>query len=247
MTDEQLASRWPAVILLVVIGLGYLSWLPLNLAMPIGEVQWLGLSAWFPGIILLTLLLRITLAFIVLSMAKERQELEQRVDALTDALTGLLNRRALFEVADALGQDRQLGGAAISVLIFDLDHFKETNDRFGHALGDRVPKLFAHTASTHLNGSSVVARLGGEEFVAILPGAYPLEAFGAGEAVRRAFANSAAFVDGLAVGAKRALAVGLSTKTRPHWRCQSRYADAVPLAPSPDVSQARREPAPERA
>jgi GGDEF domain-containing protein len=102
-------------------------------------------------------------------MAKERQELEQRVDALTDALTGLLNRRALFEVADALGQDRQLGGAAISVLIFDLDHFKETNDRFGHALGDRVPKLFAHTASTHLNGSSVVARLGGEEFVAILP------------------------------------------------------------------------------
>jgi hypothetical protein len=101
MTDEQLASRWPAVILLVVIGLGYLSWLPLNLAMPIGEVQWLGLSAWFPGIILLTLLLRITLAFIVLSMAKERQELEQRVDALTDALTGLLNRRALFEVADA--------------------------------------------------------------------------------------------------------------------------------------------------
>ena len=72
-TDEQLPSRWPAVILLVVIGLGYLSWLPLNLAMPIGEVQWLGLSAWFPGIILLTLLLRITLAFIVLSMAKERQ------------------------------------------------------------------------------------------------------------------------------------------------------------------------------
>ena len=42
-------------------------------------------------------------------MAKERQELEQRVDALTDALTGLPNRRALFEVADALGQNRQLG------------------------------------------------------------------------------------------------------------------------------------------
>ena len=179
VTDEQLPSRWPAVILLVVIGLGYLSWLPLNLAMPIGEVQWVGLSAWFPGIILLTLLLRITLAFIVLSMAKERQELEQRVDALTDALTGLPNRRALFEVADALGQNRQLGGAAISVLIFDLDHFKETNDRFGHALGDRVLKLFANTASTHLNGPSVVARLGGEEFVAILPGADPLEAFGA--------------------------------------------------------------------
>ena len=64
----------------VVIGLGYLSWLPLNLAMPIGEVQWVGLSAWFPGIILLTLLLRITLAFIVLSMAKGARNWS-RVDA----------------------------------------------------------------------------------------------------------------------------------------------------------------------
>ena len=83
----------------------------------------------------------------------------------------------------------------------DLDHFKQTNDRFGHALGDRVLKLFATTASAHLNGTSLVARLGGEEFAAILPGADPLEAACAGEAVRHAFANSAAFVDGLPVGA----------------------------------------------
>ena len=113
--------------------------------MPIGEAHWLALSTWSPGIILLTLLLGIALAFIVLSMAKERQELQQRVDALTDALTGLPNRRALFEVADALGQNRQIKADAISVLIFDLDHFKETNDRFGHALGDRVLRLFATT------------------------------------------------------------------------------------------------------
>jgi diguanylate cyclase (GGDEF)-like protein len=198
---ERLASRWPAVILLVVIGLGYLSWLPLNLAMPIHESQWVFASIWFPTVILITLLLRIALAFIVLSMAKERQELEQRVDALTDSLTGLPNRRALFEAADALGQDRDRRGDAVSVLIFDLDHFKETNDRFGHALGDRVLKLFATTASAHLNGGSIVARLGGEEFAAILTGADPLEAAGAADAVRRTFAKSAAFVDGLPVGA----------------------------------------------
>ena len=197
----RLASRWPAVSLLVVIGLGYLSWLPLNLAMPIHESQWVFASIWFPTVILITLLLRIALAFIVLSMAKERQELEQRVDALTDSLTGLPNRRALFEAADALGQDKDRRGDAVSVLIFDLDHFKETNDRFGHAFGDRVLKLFAATASAHLDGGSIVARLGGEEFAAILPGADPLEAAGAAEAVRRAFAKSAAFVDGLPVGA----------------------------------------------
>ncbi len=227
VSDEHLPSRWPAVILLVVTGLGYLSWLPLNLAMPIGEAQWVGLSEWFPGIILLTLLLRTTLAFIVLSMAKERQELEQRVEALTDALTGLPNRRALFEVADALGQNRHLGGDAISVLIFDLDHFKETNDRFGHALGDRVLKLFANTASAHLNGTSVVARLGGEEFVAILPGADPLEAFGAAEAVRRAFANSAAFVDGLAVGATVSVGAASDVAIKGDLNALFRRADAA--------------------
>ena len=87
------------------------------------------------------------------------------------------------------------------MLIFDLDQFKQTNDRFGHELGDRVLKLFAITAEAHCNGTGMVARLGGEEFAAILPGADPLEAVGTGEAVRRAFAKSAAFVDGLPVGA----------------------------------------------
>jgi diguanylate cyclase (GGDEF)-like protein len=169
--------------------------------MPIGKAQWAVLSVWFPAIILLTLLLRVALAFIVLSMAKERRELEQRVEALTDVLTGLPNRRALFEVADAIGQNRQLKADAIAVLIFDFDHFKQTNDRFGHALGDRVLKLFAITAQAHLNGPSIVARFGGEEFAAILPGADPLEAACAGEAVRHPFANSATFVDGLPVGA----------------------------------------------
>jgi predicted signal transduction protein with EAL and GGDEF domain len=67
-------------------------------------------------------------------------------------------------------------------------------------LGDRVLKLFATTARTQLDGSSIVARLGGEEFAAILPGADPLQAASAAEAVRHAFANSAAFFDGLPVG-----------------------------------------------
>jgi diguanylate cyclase (GGDEF)-like protein len=169
--------------------------------MPISQSQWIGASFWFPSVIVFTLLLRVALAFIVLSMAKERRAMERRIEALTDALTGLPNRRALFETADALSQDHDLKTDAVSVLIFDLDHFKQTNDRFGHALGDRVLKLFATTAENHLNGTGMVARLGGEEFAAILPGADPLEAVGTGEAVRRAFANSGAFVDGLPVGA----------------------------------------------
>ena len=223
---EQLPSRWPAVGLLVVTGLGYLSWLPLNLAMPISESQWVDASLWFPSVILITLLLRVALAFIVMAMTKERRAMERRVEALTDALTGLPNRRALFEAADALGQDRDLRADAISVLIFDLDHFKLTNDRFGHELGDRVLKLFATTAQAYCDGAGLVARLGGEEFAAILPGD-PLEAVGTGEAVRRAFANSGAFVDGLAVGATVSVGAACDLGTAGDLSALFRRADAA--------------------
>jgi len=201
LRDEQITSRALAMVLLVGVGLSYLSWLPLNLLMPIREAEWVMVSFWFPATIFLTVLLRTALAFTVLSMAKERRERERRIEALTDALTGLANRRALFEAADNLNHHRNLNGQAISVLIFDLDHFKETNDRFGHALGDRVLKLFAAAARKHLDGASIIARLGGEEFAAIFPCDDPLEAAGAAEAVRHAFANAAAFADGLPVGA----------------------------------------------
>jgi hypothetical protein len=63
---ERLPSSLPAIILLGLTGLGYLSWLTLDVAMPIQESQWVALSLWFPSVILGTLLLRITLAFIVL-------------------------------------------------------------------------------------------------------------------------------------------------------------------------------------
>jgi diguanylate cyclase (GGDEF)-like protein len=196
---KQPASRWPVVVLLVILGCFQMLWFPLNIAMPINEARWVAASIWFPTVMLLALLLRVAIAFVVLSLAKERSNIERRIEALTDALTGLPNRRALFEAADAFGHDRT--GGAISVLIFDLDHFKRTNDRFGHELGDRVLKLFATTVRTHLEGSSIVARLGGEEFAAILPNVDRLGAVETGEAVRSAFAKSAAFVDGLPMGA----------------------------------------------
>lgn len=197
---ERLKSRWPAVILQLASAVGYLSWLPLIVTTPIREAVLVFASTWFPAVILLTLLLRVALSFLVLAMAKERQELKQRVGALTDPLTGLPNRRALFEAADLLSHNPGLvKGQPVSVLIFDLDRFKETNDSFGHAVGDRVLKIFAATLTQQLHKDCIVARVGGEEFAAILPRADPVTATHAAEAVRSAFASSAATVDGLAV------------------------------------------------
>jgi diguanylate cyclase (GGDEF)-like protein len=199
---ERLQSRWAGVVLLLLTALAFLSWLPLDLTRPIREAAFIFASDWFPAVILLTLLLRTALAFLVLAVAKEREELKQRTGALTDPLTGLPNRRALFEAADALGQRR--GGipkaAPISVLLFDLDRFKETNDTYGHLVGDRVLRIFASTLSERLDQGSIIARVGGEEFAAILPFADQVMAVEAGETVRSAFAASAAMVDGVAIG-----------------------------------------------
>ncbi len=198
--SEPLASRWPTVFLLIATGAGYLTWLPLALTMPIGKVSLVFASHWFPAVILIATLGRIALAFAVLAMAKERQELKQRMDALTDPLTGLPNRRALFEAAEMLAQhSKYLKGDPISVLVFDLDHFKRINDTFGHRLGDRVLQLFARTLSGELESGSIVGRLGGEEFAAILPGANLETAAHTAEAVRTTFATSAEMIDGMPV------------------------------------------------
>jgi len=199
--DERLTSRKPAIALLVFTAIGQLSWLPLLLSKPIGEVGQVYTSDWFPFVLIVTLSLRVALAFLVLAMSKERQESKQRAGALTDPLTGLPNRRALFEVADALAQ-RSLTreNIPVSVLLFDLDRFKETNDGFGHLVGDRVLGIFASTLKGHFGHDATIARLGGEEFAAILQGADAKAAVEAGEAVRSSFASSAALVDGMAVG-----------------------------------------------
>lgn len=198
---ERLVSRWPAILLLVLMGVGYLAWMPLALTMPIHETSLVYASRWMPTVVLIALLGRIALAFVVLAIVKERQEMRQRLFALTDPLTGLPNRRALFEVAEAVAaHSQEFKGAPICVMLFDLDHFKKINDTYGHRLGDRVLQLFSKTLIDELDSGSTVGRLGGEEFAAILPGTKLSTAATKAEGVRAAFARAASFIDGLPVG-----------------------------------------------
>ncbi|MGD8321557.1 MAG: diguanylate cyclase [Gemmatimonadota bacterium] len=90
--------------------------------------------------------------------------------AVTDALTGIWNRRKFFEEADRFIRLLQQTGGPFSLIILDLDDFKSINDRFGHLAGDEVLRLVAAELRELRRGSDIVARLGGEEFVVALPG-----------------------------------------------------------------------------
>jgi diguanylate cyclase (GGDEF)-like protein len=115
----------------------------------------------------------IALAFhatlITLVVGRLLAELQHR--ARHDGLTGLLNRRAMEEAMDAQMQRSQRNGESFSVLMLDLDHFKAINDRFGHAVGDRALKHAGALLKAGVREVDSVARFGGEEFVALMPGA----------------------------------------------------------------------------
>lgn len=92
--------------------------------------------------------------------------------ASTDPLTGLINRRRLDERL----REIQAEGAVFSLAMADLDRFKALNDTHGHAMGDRALRLFAHVLRSALRPEDVCARIGGEEFVVVLPGCPVTEA-----------------------------------------------------------------------
>ncbi|RFC63684.1 sensor domain-containing diguanylate cyclase [Fulvimarina endophytica] len=101
-----------------------------------------------------------------LTLASEATRLAE-----TDVLTGLANRRrVLDEIAEAVGTART-SGAPCALAIFDIDHFKRVNDTFGHETGDAVLRRVASTATAAVRRGDLVGRLGGEEFVVIIPGA----------------------------------------------------------------------------
>lgn len=162
--------------------------------------------AWFALFALETLLYVVATAFIVAIMAKDQVALVHKTAAMTDPLTGLFNRRAFFEAGQRLIGYQARRGGAVSVLAFDLDHFKAINDRFGHAGGDDALRSFASTAGGRMRATDIIGRLGGEEFAAILPG-NAAEAAIVAERVRTAFQAAAVEISGFRMNATVSIGV----------------------------------------
>jgi diguanylate cyclase (GGDEF)-like protein len=101
----------------------------------------------------------------------ERKKAEATLEYLarTDALTGVYNRRYLLELAEHEFDIAKRYGQPLSVIMFDIDHFKNINDTFGHILGDRMLQGVAQITRSQLRDVDLFGRYGGEEFVIVLP------------------------------------------------------------------------------
>ncbi|WP_037148652.1 GGDEF domain-containing protein [Rhizobium freirei] len=171
---------------IMVAMLPVLQWLDL-LPLPIMEVMRFGvLLAWIIGGTV-SGALAILAGFSIHKLAVSRAEFERL--SRTDGLSGLLNRRAFTEALTKAGH-----GA--SLVIFDVDRFKTINDRFGHASGDAVIIAVSQILGRVFTGEDMIARLGGEEFGAIIHGGDIDERIARVEAIKEQVANHPIAIDG---------------------------------------------------
>ena len=127
--------------------------------------------------------------FVIFMMVSDRAVAVHKTAASIDPLSGMLNRRGFSEACARVIEREATAGRPVTVMIFDLDHFKSINDRFGHPAGDEILKLFSAVVINNLRISDLSGRIGGEEFAALLPCSLE-EGVLVAERVREAFENS---------------------------------------------------------
>jgi diguanylate cyclase (GGDEF)-like protein len=208
--SEALVSRWPAIFMLFAHGALFLLRTPLAAMVPFLPAPDIYASVWLTVLSFEALLFTISIAFIFLAMAKERTEYRQRTAAMVDPLTGIANRRSFLSDGGEVARRHATTASPIAVLLMDLDHFKSINDRFGHAIGDRVLQVFAESTQETIRPTDLFGRLGGEEFAAVLGNLKREEAVALAERIHEHFVDAAAYVDGYAVGATVSIGVVVS-------------------------------------
>lgn len=193
---EKLNARWPLVALLAfhaVVFLGAGCEIVLG-TFDLNEPP--RLASFFGAYHFETIIYSMGTAIFMGMLYRERAEIQYINAARRDLLTGTVNHGAWLDGARRLLERCQRDGLPLSMIMFDLDHFKAVNDNHGHLAGDRVLCDFANTVREALRPSDFFGRYGGEEFVVVLPGATIETAAVIADRVRRAFADSHRFLDG---------------------------------------------------
>lgn len=133
----------------------------------------------------------------LLLLAAERNRNTLVAIAQHDPLTGAMNRSGLERAMARIATDAGKRPGRLTLLLIDIDHFKSLNDTHGHAAGDRILQLFAEAARSELRASDVLARHGGDEFVALLPHMSTRDAVRVANRIRSAFGRALADRDGV--------------------------------------------------
>ena len=134
---------------------------------------------------LLIMPLALSAAVAILSTALMRSDVAHRSEAVIDPLTGMLNRNSLKDRTFELKHQSERTGQPVGLIVGDLDHFKGVNDSHGHATGDAVLQDVAYLLRKHLRAFDLAYRIGGEEFLVLVPGADALQAAAMAEKLRR--------------------------------------------------------------
>jgi diguanylate cyclase (GGDEF)-like protein len=190
---RKLQRRWPAIVVPVLHGL------VLMLPILLGDYfqpreDPLHPSVWVMVFSIELVLYVVGTVFVIFMLVSERAVTAHKTAASMDPLTGMFNRRGFAEATARVIEREAQAGRPVTVMIFDIDHFKSINDRFGHPAGDEILKLFATVVVSNLRLTDLSGRVGGEEFAALLPCALE-EGVLVAERVREAFAASGIAVE----------------------------------------------------
>lgn len=161
-------------------------WLALNQGLLLADGEFIPIvfGVWAVGLIFVPLAMLVDFSRRYKTLKSTVKRLQQL--ALRDDLTGVNNRRHLMDYLHRQKAAVDRGGPTFSICYADLDHFKQTNDLYGHLAGDEVLQAFAELAATTVRDIDFVARIGGEEFVLVLSGASARDAYPVAERLRLA-------------------------------------------------------------
>jgi diguanylate cyclase (GGDEF)-like protein len=190
---RTLQKRWPAIVVPVLHGLVLMLPIVLGDFLRPQDAAFDG-SIWVTIFSIELVLYAVGTVFVIFMLVSERAVTVHKTAASMDPLTGMFNRRGFSEATARVIEREATAGRPVTVLIFDIDHFKSINDRFGHPAGDEILKLFSTIVINSLRISDLSGRIGGEEFAALLPCSLE-EGVLAAERVREAFAESGIVVD----------------------------------------------------